>query len=184
MKASMEGNAPVATQILFDVGVWPNYATNTAAGTQTPTSAKTKPSKTVHYEIHYGFPGSEIAFTEDADGLLHGSLEFDVVAYDEFRKRVALLTQTVKLSMSLKEYDEFSWEPYQFVQQVDLPPGQISLHTGILDNTTSKVGTLEIPVYVIQLTAKQRAAMPPDVAPAPCPPRCPLPAASAAPATH
>ena len=184
MKASMEGNAPVATQILFDVGVWPNYATNTAAGTQTPASAKTKPSKTVHYEIHYGFPASEIAFTEDPDGTLHGSLEFDLVAYDVFRKRVALLTQTVKMPLRLDEYDEFAAKAYQFTQQIDLPPGQISLHVGILDNVNSKVGTLEVPVYVSLLTPKQRAAIPPDVAPAPCPPRCPLPTAAPAATTH
>jgi hypothetical protein len=184
MKASMEGNAPVATQILFDVGVWPNYASNTAAGTQAPASAKSKPGKNEPYEIHYGFPASEIAFTEDADGMLHGSLEFDVVAYDELRRRVALLTQTVKMPLRLDQYDEFAAKSYQFTQQVDLPPGQLSLHVGILDNVTSKVGTLEIPVYVTQLTAKQRASIPPDVAPAPCPPRCPLPTTAPDTATH
>ncbi|HUD22653.1 MAG TPA: VWA domain-containing protein [Acidobacteriaceae bacterium] len=186
MKASMEGNAPVATQILFDVGVWPNYTSITGFGTPMPASAKAKPGKTVPYEIQYGFPASEIAFTEDADGMLHGSLEFDVVAYDVFRKRVALLTQTVKMTLSLREYDTFAAKPYQFTQQIDLPPGQISLHVGILDTVTSKVGTLEIPVNVVQLTAKQRAAIPPDVAPAPCPPRCPLPSAApdTAPTTH
>ena len=77
MKASMEGNTPAATQILFDVGVWPGYAANPAANPQTQADAKSKPGKTVPYEIHYGFPPSEIAFTEDADGMLHGSLEFD-----------------------------------------------------------------------------------------------------------
>jgi len=158
MKASMEGNAPAATQILFDVGVWPNYTFTTATGTQAPASAKSKPSKTVHYEIHYGFPASEIAFTEDPDGMLHGSLEFDVVAYDIFRRRVALLTQTVTMPLSLKEYDAFAAKAYQFTQQIDLPPGQISLHVGILDNVNSKVGTLEVPVYVSQLSPKQRAA--------------------------
>jgi hypothetical protein len=56
------------------------------------------------------------------------------------------------MTLSLKEYDEFAAKPYQFTQQIDLPPGQISLHTGILDNVTSKVGTLEIPVYVSLLT--------------------------------
>jgi hypothetical protein len=116
--------------------------------------------------------------------MLHGSLEFDVVAYDVFRKRVALLTQTVKMTLRLDEYDAFAAKPYQFTQQIDLPPGQMSLHTGILDNVNSKVGTLEIPVNVTQLTAKQRASIPPDVAPAPCPPRCPLPAAAPASTTH
>jgi VWFA-related protein len=158
MKASMEGRAPIATQILFDVGVWPGSVSNAAAGSQTPASAKSKPSKTVPYDIHYGFPASEIAFTEDADGMLHGSLEFDVVAYDIFGRRVALLTQIVKMPLRLNEYDEFAAKSFQFTQRIDLPLGQISLHVGILDNVNSKVGTLEIPVYVRPANPAQRSA--------------------------
>ena len=98
MKASMEGNTPPATQILFDVGVWPGYLTS--SNPQAQPDAKSKPGKTVRYELHYGFPPSEISFTEDADGMLHGSLEFDAVAYDIYRKRVALLTQTVPMNLT------------------------------------------------------------------------------------
>jgi len=186
MKASMEGNTPAATQILFDVGVWPGYLTSSAAtNPQSQPDAKSKPGKTVRYEIHYGFPPSEIAFTEDANGMLHGSLEFDVVAYDIYRKRVGLLTQTVPMTFSPEQYDEFvAKRAFQFTQQLDLPLGQISLHVGILDNVTSKVGTLEVPVYVRPVNPKQRAAIPPDAAPAPCPPRCPMPEPAPAPATH
>jgi hypothetical protein len=182
----MEGNTPAATQILFDVGVWPGYLTSSAAtNPQSQPDAKSKPGKTVRYEIHYGFPPSEIAFTEDANGMLHGSLEFDVVAYDIYRKRVGLLTQTVPMTFSPEQYDEFvAKRAFQFTQQLDLPLGQISLHVGILDNVTSKVGTLEVPVYVRPVNPKQRAAIPPDAAPAPCPPRCPMPEPAPAPATH
>ena len=185
MKASMEGNAPAATQILFDVGVWPGSLANPAANPQPKADPKSKPGKTVRYEIHYGFPPSEIAFTEDANGVLHGSLEFDAVAYDLIRRRVALLTQTVTMNLSPAEYDDFiAKHDFSFVQQLDLPPGAISLHVGILDNVTSKVGTLEVPIYVHPLNARQRAAIPPDAAPAPCPPRCPMPEPAPAPATH
>jgi VWFA-related protein len=184
MKASMEGQAPIATQILFDVGVWPGYLTN-PADAQPQNAPKSQWGKTVRYDIRYGFPTSEIAFTEDADGMLHGSLEFDAVAYDINGKRVALLTQTVTMNLSPAQYDDFIAKPaFQFAQQLDLPPGQMSLHVGILDNVTSKVGTLEVPVYVRLLSPKQRAAIPPDVAPAPCPPRCPVPATDPAPTTH
>ena len=117
--------------------------------------------------------------------MLHGSLEFDAVAYDIYGKRVALLTQTVTMHLSPAEYDDFiAKHDFPFAQQLDLPPGQLSLHVGILDNVTSKVGTLEVPVYVSPLNPKQRAAIPPDAAPAPCPPRCPLPEPAPAPATH
>jgi len=158
MKASMEGHAPVATQILFQVGVWPSYLTDSAAGSQPQNEPKSKPGKTVRYDIHYGFPASEIAFTEDQNGMLHGSLEFDAVAYDNFGKRVALLTQTVTMPLRVDEYDEFAAKPYRFTQKIELPPGQISLHVGILDNVTSKVGTLEISVDVRPVNPKQRAA--------------------------
>jgi hypothetical protein len=185
MKASMEGNSPPATQILFDVGIWPGALSSPAAGPQPQPVTKSKPGKTVRYEIHYGFPPSEIAFTEDADGMLHGSLEFDAVAYDIYRKRVGLLTQTVPMNFTPVQYDEFvAKHAFSFVQQLDLPLGQISLHVGILDKVTSKVGTLEVPVYVYSLNAKQRAALPPDVIPSPCPPRCPLPTPAAAAATR
>jgi VWFA-related protein len=163
MKASMEGNTPPATQILFDVGVWPGYPTSSAAtNPQAQPDAKSKPGKSVRYELHYGFPPSEIAFTEDPDGTLHGSLEFDAVAYDIYRKRVALLTQTVTMNLSPAQYDEFvAKHAFSFVQQLDLPLGQISLHAGILDNVTSKVGTLEISIYVRPVNPSQPAAAQP-----------------------
>jgi VWFA-related protein len=184
MKASMEGNAPVATQILFDVGVWPSLQSIPAANSQPQPATKTKPGKTVHYEIQYGFPASQIAFTEGFAGTLDGSLEFDVVAYDILRRRVALLTQTVTMHLSAEQYDDFVARPYRFTQQIDLPPGQLSLHVGILDNVTSKVGTLEVPVYVSPVNSKQLAVGPPDASPASCPPRCLLPTPATAPATH
>ena len=160
MKASMEGNTPPATQILFDVGVWPGYLTS--SNPQAQPDAKSKPGKTVRYELHYGFPPSEISFTEDADGMLHGSLEFDAVAYDIYRKRVALLTQTVPMNLTPAQYDEFvAKHAFSFVQQLDLPFGQISLHVGILDNVNSKVGTLEVPVYVRPVNPSQPAAAQP-----------------------
>jgi hypothetical protein len=89
------------------------------------------------------------------------------------------------MNLTPAQYDEFvAKHAFSFVQQLDLPLGQISLHVGILDKVTSKVGTLEVPVYVYSLNAKQRAALPPDVIPSPCPPRCPLPTPAAAAATR
>jgi hypothetical protein len=142
--------------------VWPGALSNPASGPQPQPVTKSKAGKTVRYELHYGFPPSEIAFTEEPDGTLHGSLEFDAVAYDVFGKRVALLTQTVAMNLTPVQYDEFvAKHAYSFVQQLDLPLGQISLHVGILDNISSKVGTLEAPVYVRPVNPSQRAAAPP-----------------------
>jgi VWFA-related protein len=154
MKASMEGNAPPATQILFQVKVSPDTQGTTSSATSLPPDKrksdppKKGPPKLVPYVIHYGFPASEIAFLEQLDGSLHGALEFDVVAFDNRRTRVALLTQTLNMPMNLDRYDDFAAKPFNFTQQVDLPPGSLSLHVGIYDTVSHKVGTLEIPLTV------------------------------------
>ncbi len=142
LKASMQGDTPARTQILFDVGVWPTPAPAGAPPVKSPKS------KTVRYEVHFGFPSSQIAFLEDPDGNLNGSLQFEIAAYNVDRKLVAHLSQTVKLPLFPVDYDGFLARPYRLNQQIDLPPGQLSLHVGILDNVSSKVGTLEIPLTV------------------------------------
>jgi hypothetical protein len=55
-------------------------------------------------------------------------------------------------------------KPYRYTQKLSLPLGQISFHVGILDNVTSKVGTLEIPLIVRPNNAKaaQRTALAPE----------------------
>jgi hypothetical protein len=172
MKAAMEGNAPAATQILFDAGVWPStQAAAAPVGAQAKKASKVKVAALTRYEIHYGFPANEIAFAVQPDGSLHGALEFDAVAYDINRTRLALLTQTVEMPLRVDQYDGFAAKAFQFVQQIDLPPGQITLRLGILDKVNNKVGVLEIPLLVSPGNLAQRA----NQSSAPCPPRCRLP---------
>jgi hypothetical protein len=38
--------------------------------------------------------------------------------------------------------------PFQFLQQIDLPAGQSFVRAGILDETSKKIGTVEIPITV------------------------------------
>jgi hypothetical protein len=141
----MEGNTPARTQLLFDVGVWPTPVTPAADPKKAP---KIKANAPVSYEVHFGFPASEIAFLEQPDGHLHGSLEFDIAAYNIDRKLVAHLTQTVDIPLAREQFDQFETQPYRLNQRINLAPGPISLHVGILDTVSNKVGTLEIPLNV------------------------------------
>jgi VWFA-related protein len=175
MKAAMEGNAPAATQVLFDVGIWPSTG---PAKTPIPQSMKTSRSAhTIRYEVRYGFPATQIAFATQPDGLLHGAIEFDISAYDMLGTRVALLSQTVKIPLPISQYDDFAAKPIEFTQLVDLPPGQLTLHIGVLDTVNNKVGTLELPFYVTPNGSAQPDDLPANATP--CPPRCPMPSPSA-----
>ena len=169
MKASMEGNALPATQILFDAAIRPVPPPDAkAAGTISPPDVdaklkktKAQPPKTYPYQIVYGFPASQIAFLEDEYGKLHGAVEFDVVAYDVNRTRVALFTQTVTMPLTWDQFDQFAAGPFQFTQQIDLPPGQLWIHVGILDTVSNRVGTLEFPLMVGSTKARRGFAFGP-----------------------
>lgn len=172
MKAAMKGNAPAATQLLFDV-----QATPKAQPAANPVSQSTRPHTarkvSIPYDVLYSVPQRQIAFAAGRDGTQTGAVEFDLAAYDIYGRLVASRSQTMNLPLTAGEYRQFIETPFQFSLQLDLPPGQISLRIGVLDTTSNKVGTLEIPLSVPEIAS--HASPLPAGTPAPCPPRCPLP---------
>jgi VWFA-related protein len=177
MKAAIEGNAPPATQLLFDAMV------NADPPTAQPIAQSANPhptrkelaalaKKPVHVNVMFVMPQSQIAFEDGPEGTHNGSVEFDVAAYDNNRKLVGLTSQTMKLPLTADEYQDFIKAPFRFYQQLDLPPGSLTVRLGVLDSVSNKVGTLEIPVTLTNDPAQQATATPNDT---PCPPRCALP---------
>jgi VWFA-related protein len=150
MQASMERGLPPSTELLFDVRVQPSAEpkkpTDPAVlGILDPTQKK---AALTRYGILYAVPASQITFADRPDGTHRGSLEFDVVAFDADGKQVTMLSQTMQLPLTDDERADFIKTPLRFFQQLDLPAGQLSLRIGILDGTSNKVGTLEIPITV------------------------------------
>jgi VWFA-related protein len=217
IQASMQGQAPPATQLLFDLRISPipgappvestlpdpftesdpfafaNSFANTTTAAAAPDAAAasaepvpsertpigpsvnqaagdqgaelvnqpgrrvlSSPDKT-RYTFVYAVPQSQIAFTANPDGSRTGALEFDLGAYDPSGRLVNSLSQTMHMPLTPDEYAEFVRTPFQFSQQLDLPPGPITLRVGILDPTSNKVGTLELQITV----PKTHAAAPP-----------------------
>jgi VWFA-related protein len=150
MRAAMSRSMPVSTQILFDVQVEPS--TEPARPTDPPVmgelDAKLKGKTLVRYRFQYIFPARQIAFAEGGEGKRIGSLEFDVAVYDAQGKLVTSLSQTIKPPLTQAQYEQLMKGPMRFLQQVDLPVGQLFVRVGILDGVSKKAGTVEIPVLV------------------------------------
>lgn len=133
---------PPVNQVRFDVKVQPG----TVAAKATATKGKSAPL--TRYGFVFSVPPEQIAFSDGPDGVYRGAVEFDVVAFDANGRQVTMLSQTLKMPLSVDAYADFVQKPLQFRQQIDLPPGQINVRVGILDKVSSKVGTLEIPLTV------------------------------------
>jgi VWFA-related protein len=126
-----------------------------------PVTSKEK----TRYTFLYSVPQSQIAFTLKPDGTRTGALEFDVAAYDEFGHLINGLSQTMHMPLTPDEYADFVRTPFQFSQQLDLPPGAATLHVGILDPTSNKVGTLELQIAVPKTAPTPLAAASPRANP-------------------
>ncbi len=54
----------------------------------------------------------------------------------------------MQLPLTADEYKKFIATPFQFLEQIDLPPGQMTLRVGVLDRVSQKIGTLDIPLTI------------------------------------
>lgn len=159
MTASMGRGVPTSSQFLFSVLLEPTTAPPKPTdppviGTLDP---KLAGKKLVRYDLVYGFPARQITFADAPGGVHKGSVEFDVVAYDVYGKRITSLSQTIPLPLTETQYQQMlkSHTPFRFPQQIDLPMGEMFLRIGVLDGVSDKVGTTEIPLTV---TTKKSAA--------------------------
>jgi len=162
MAASMGRGVPTSSQLLFDVRVEPS--TTPAKPTDPPVLGTLDPKLTgkalVRYDFQYVFPARQLTFASGPNGAHNGSVEFDVVAYDVYGKRITALSQTIKLPLTAEQYQQMvkSQTPFQFFQQIDLPPGEMFIRVGVLDGVSDKVGTTEIPLTVHKKPAAAAAA--------------------------
>jgi hypothetical protein len=105
----------------------------------------------VRYGFLYFIPEvtRQITFADGLESSRKFSVEFYIAAYDVYGKLITGLSQTITpLPVTVAQYPRFISKPLQFFEQLDLPAGGIFLRTGVLDDGSEKVGTLEIPLMV------------------------------------
>jgi hypothetical protein len=141
---------PTSQQLLFDVQVEP--ATGPAKPTDPPIfgmiDPKSKEKPLTRYAFQFAIPGRQITFTDGPNSTRRAALEFDLAAYDTDGRLISSLSQSIKLPLTADQAAQLLHSPFRFYQQLDLPSGQFFLRIGILDPTSNKIGTLEIPLTI------------------------------------
>jgi VWFA-related protein len=152
MKAPMSRGLSTSEQILFDVGVEPSTVAQKPGDPPVlgTLDAKLKGKRLTRYGFQYTVPAQQITFTNAPDQTHKSALDFDIAVYDSEDKLLTGLSQIVKIPLSDGRYQQMlaGKEPIRFFQQIDLPPGQLFIRVGVLDRTSNKVGTLELPLKV------------------------------------
>ncbi|MBZ5678961.1 MAG: VWA domain-containing protein [Acidobacteriia bacterium] len=89
----------------------------------------------------------DISFSGD-DRLHHAKLEWVAIAWDRNSHAAANTSETMELDLQPETYATIQKTGISAHQELNLPPGTYRLRLGVMDYSTSKIGTLEIPLRV------------------------------------
>ena len=152
MKAPMSRGFPTSQDILFNVGVAPSTAPPKPGGPQIlgTLNPALRGRRLVRYGFDYVVPAQQIVFRDGPNKTHKAALDFDIAVFDSNDKLLTGLSQIVRTTLNDSTYQKDTNEkaPIRLSQQIDLPPGQLFIRVGVLDRTTNKVGTLELPLKV------------------------------------
>lgn len=151
LKPFMDFGLPQTDQILYAVHVSP------APGTSpTPSSA----TDVGHFQVDFVVNLKDLDLKLDpADGLHKGMLNLSVVVYDRYGQISSRKDNVVQLAVKPNVWEVFEKTGLQLHQDVEVPVGEFWLRTGIIDDSTHRVGTMQVPftsVHSIQASAQAR----------------------------
>jgi VWFA-related protein len=149
LKPFMDFGLPQTDQILYTVQISP------APGTSpTPSSA----DDVGHYRVDFVVNLKDLDLKLDpADGLHKGMLNLSLIVYDRYGQISSRRDNVVQLEIKPNVWEVFEKSGLQLHQEVNVPVGQFWVRTGIIDDSTHKVGTLQVPftsVHSIRASAQ------------------------------
>jgi VWFA-related protein len=105
--------------------------------------------RTTRYHIGFQLQAAGLSWLPDPDGARRKSLEVTLVVYTQDGKPLNWVSRNVALLIPAKQWVKAVREGVLFHLDLDAPRGDVYLRTGVYDSTSSKVGTLEIPLSAV-----------------------------------
>jgi VWFA-related protein len=90
------------------------------------------------------------------DGVKHGRLEVILVAYDRTGKIINISKRTSRFALPPKDFPNLQTKELPVHLEIDVPPGDIYLRTGIYDLNSGNAGTLGIPLATVTASASAK----------------------------
>lgn len=91
----------------------------------------------------------DFTFETTPDGVRHGRIEAMLIAYDRDGKIINMLKRKSSLALEPAVYGELQKKGLPFHLEIDVPPGDIYLRTGIYDLGSGNAGTLGFPLTAV-----------------------------------
>ncbi len=170
----MDLGMPQSEQILYKLRVVPRIA-----GENEPPEKK----DTNHYKVDFAIDLNDLKLNLDAGDLHKGTLNVSLIVYDRYGNVVSHEDHVAALNIKPDVYAVFQKTGVQLHSEVAVPKGNYWLRTGVYDEGSGKVGTMEIAlssVVPLQVSTPTKGTMENENAKTPVPvvPALPAPALS------
>jgi hypothetical protein len=96
------------------------------------------------YAVDFSVDLKDLDLRLDSDGLHKGKLNVSLIAYDRYGHIASRKDHLVALNIKPDVYAIFKQSGVQLHAEVDVPKGQYWLRTGVYDQGSRKVGTMEV----------------------------------------
>lgn len=146
----MELGMPQSQQILIEARIQP-----IALGDK-PQSGDPK-SAAARYGVDFALDAKDVRLPAGPDGVRKGTLNVSLIAYDRYGNIVARKDHVVTLDVKPDVWKVYQDSGVQLHAEIAVPKGQFWLRTGVFDQQSHKVGTMELPLGAVQAAAVRDA---------------------------
>ena len=105
--------------------------------------------KFTRYNVGFQLQAGDLSLIPDADGARRKPLEVALVVYSQDAEPLNWGSRNISLLIKPEQWAADQTDGIRFHMEIDAPPGDVYLRTGVYDPASSKVGTLEIPLSAI-----------------------------------
>ena len=135
---AMQPEAPTSTAVLLKVQVLPP-----------DTSHKT-------VRIDYAINPRDVIFVGTPEDERHLTLDLMVVAWDKDGKDAGHSSDRIDSSVPTKVYEDVLRSYVPAHQELELRPGTYTLRLGVVDRSSGKIGTLDVPLTITALQSSDK----------------------------
>jgi VWFA-related protein len=153
LRPMMDRGMPDFTELSYRVKITPAANPPAGAAAHAGDNADLKPPLT-RYTVGFTLSTDRLTLVPDANGVRRGNIEVALVAYSQEGKPLNWEARSIGLAVRPDQYAiaQSSGIPFHF--DIDAPPGDVYLRTGICDLSSSRAGTLEIPMTSVTVAAR------------------------------
>jgi VWFA-related protein len=123
-----------------------------STATTNPAAKKALP---IRYKVDFAIDLSDLTLDLDPDGTHKGGLSLSILAYDRYGNIVSRKDTQASLAIKPEVWEIYKKTGLLFSTRIDIPKGQYWLRIGLYDQSSAKVGTLELPLSAVTTVAQK-----------------------------